>query len=201
MRFRMTLRAAAGLQGASGPTNLKVLTGMAAFLFIFASVLPAEVYSYTGVDFSSTFGTTYNSFDSVNATFTLNDPLGPDDSAYSAPFTSWTITDGYNTLCDTCGGSSLVSLIFTTDSSGNISDWYFEATNTGVDVLSGGSLAEGIGTSNTDEASTGGDSGTSTAGSWQDTTPTPEPGTFGMLLAGSLLLFGTMRRRANKPIV
>ncbi len=184
------------MQGNLSILKLKMLAGVAASLFIFATVLPAEVYQYTGVDYTYFSGPTYSSTESVNATFTLADPLAANDSSFTVTPTSWTITDGVNTLCDSCSGTSLGSVYFSTDSMGNITDWFFEATNTGssVDVYSGGS-----GGLNTDSATTGGDSATAPIGTWEDTTATPEPGTFGMmLLTGSLLLFGTLRRRAGR---
>lgn len=191
MRFRITLRA------------LKAFAGMAAFLFTFATLLPAEVYQYTGLNYATVnTGLTYTTSESVSATFTFADPLAANQTTpFAATATSWSIFDGVNAFCDSCG-DNLVSLVFATDSMGNISDWYFDVTNdaAGVEVFSGGPSGGGIGAVNTDTATTGSDFGTSTtAGSWQDTTP--EPGTLGMMLAGSLLLFGLRRRRAAKATV
>jgi hypothetical protein len=197
-----TLRTAIGFQDGSGPSKLKTFASMAAFLFIFATVLPAEVYQYTGVDYTTFTGVggTYSTSEAVNGTFTLSSPLGMSDTAFDATATvvSWTINDGVNTLCDTGCSSTLINLLFSTDPSGNITDWNFEATDAGigVDVSS-----EGISPAN-DTATTGGDSGTSTvAGTWEDVTPTPEPGTIGMMLAGTALLFGLHRLRAGKATV
>jgi hypothetical protein len=200
MQYKTGLSAtAAGLRGNFGNTKLKTLAGMAAScLFVFATALPAEVYSYTGLDYGTVSGLTYSTSESVNGTFTLASPLDASTTAAVTPI-SWTVTDGVNTLCDVCGGSSLMGIVLTTDGGGNISDWYFEATNTGIDIYSGGLTAEGQNPINTDFATTGGVTGTSTVpGTWADTTSaTPEPGTLAMLLAGSVLLFGSMRRRAK----
>lgn len=178
-------------------TRLKTFAGIAALLLSFATILPAEVYQYTGMDYTSVAGP-YATSEFVSGTFTLTDPLAANASGFSPTPTSWTITDGVNTLCDTCAGSTLVNIYFSTNSMDNIRDWFFEATNTGagVQVYSAGPV--GI---NADSATTGSDSAGAPIGTWQDTSPTPEPGTLGLTLAGSLLLIGTLRRRANKSFI
>jgi hypothetical protein len=187
------------LLGSGKILKLKTFAGTAAFLFMFATVLPAEVYTYTGLDYTSATGV-YSTSEFLTATFTLADPLPANQTGFAATATSWTATDGANTLCNTCSGSDLVVFSFSTDSTGNISDWYFFATNySGASMDSGGPLAESLGTPNADFVQADADGAESTgAGSWEDTTPSPEPGTLGMMLGGSLLLFGTMRRRAGK---
>src|SRR5271165_6077528 len=110
---RNTLRAApVGLRGGLKILKLKTFTSVAACFFIFATVLPAEVYQYTGMNYTTgSFGSTYSGGEFVSGTFTFADPLagGLTGSSRTGAVTSWTITDGVNTLCDpSCGAGTLV---------------------------------------------------------------------------------------------
>ncbi len=185
-------------------TTLQTLTGIAASLFVFAAVLPAEVYTYTGNVYTVTAGD-YTTSESVNATFALTDPLATDLTGFAATAVSWTVTDGINTLCDSCSRTTLTNLTFDTDSMGNITDWYFDAQNSSpvVDVFSAGPAGEGTMFPGTDSATTGTDNALSTVpGTWVDeTSAAPEPGTVGMMVAGMVLLVGLHRRRPASPTV
>lgn len=182
--------------------RLKTTGGVVACVFIFAAVLPAEIYQYTGHNYSMVSGT-YLMTQSVNATFILASPLATGATSVPTP-TSWSVSDGANTLNEGQDCDNLDSLSLTTDVNGNITDWYFVVDDGElVTIFSAGPTGEMSGLSSLDSAIT--DTyyaKTMSPGTWADTTngPTPEPGTLSTMLAGALLLARMSRRLRLIPL-
>jgi len=79
-------------------------------------------YNYTGSPFTNCNGSYPASCttEEVTASFTLSAPLGDNLSAYTASLTSYSFSDGYQTLNS---GDSTGGLQVWTDASGNITAW------------------------------------------------------------------------------
>jgi len=97
------------------------------FTLFSSPFVSAEVYTYTGPSFTNVFGP-YTTSMSVTATITTNALIPPDQTAYSigALVTSWTVSDGYNTLQGPDPGTILIANV-DTDSSGHIVGGYVGA--------------------------------------------------------------------------
>jgi MYXO-CTERM domain-containing protein len=84
------------------------------------------ILTYTGNDFT-TFTAPYTGTDKVTASITLAAPLG--DNLNGAPVTplAFSLADGVQTLSDTTDHFSVLDFAFSTDASGNITQWLVAA--------------------------------------------------------------------------
>ncbi len=147
-------------------------------------------YTYTGNDFTTVEGP-YTTSDSVSGSFTVASPLGDNLSNFGFLPTSFSFTDGVQTL--TNSDASLGSFFYVwTGGSGNVTSWNFG--------IPGPDLSGGIFTAATPShyrTDSGGfsDSGMGVnfynPGTWSvQSSVTPEPGSWMLLGTGMLGLLG-----------
>jgi hypothetical protein len=91
--------------------------------------MPNAVYTYTGNDFQAASGGAYNTTsDVVTVSLAFSAPLQPNTTYYDPATTSFTASDGVNTIT----GSTIPSgdyLFLQTGASGQITDWAIELFN------------------------------------------------------------------------
>lgn len=170
--------------------RLKMLVVAGALVSASVMAKADTTYTYTGTDFTSAYGA-YTTSDSVSGSFTLGSALGVDLSNYSFMPTSFSFTDGVQTLTSQSPLSSNDQFEVSTDAAGMITAWnilvygqqtsisnaYIATANEPNYTGDGGGYDDGDGAYNQ-----------GAAGKWTTTTmaPTPEPG--GLLLLGTGLV-------------
>lgn len=149
------------------------------------------VYKYTGNDFTTVFASGYTTADKITGTITLSSAL-PDSlttlTDETALVTAYSFSDGVNSFVSPCCDSGNQTIFdFTTDSSGNITDWVVtletDDNHTGDMTTQGGVTAF-------DQSLVGGVLGGDNNGSpgvWtleSSVSPVPEPATWMLLVLG-----------------
>lgn len=97
----------------------KTIVIFSALVTIFyGHLVQAEIYTYTGPNFTNTFGG-YTTNMSVTASITTSTPIPPNETDYNIAglITSWSMSDGVNTLQ---APGSILSAVVDTDNSGHI---------------------------------------------------------------------------------
>jgi len=161
-------------------------------------------YTYTGNPFTLDNGNPgLPAGAGISATLILSSPLG--DNLMNAPATgivSWSITDGTNTL--NAGNSTTQAFDFSTDGSGNITEWTFLAFNNSFymgtfkpETVFGDGASYMLADESLNYA-IGAPSGyamayNTTFGNWVPSTSTPEPAS-GLLLVAPLAWLAWRRR-------
>ncbi len=170
------------------------------------------IYTYTGNDFDSFFGSALNSSNFITASFTFASAL-PDDldlADESGSLLNWTVSDQTNTLSQF--GGNYLTLDLTTNESGEIANWSFFAetiaeTSSGIppNWLELASQNTGIVSDLSEFWVTDTDIAwiatvSSDPGTWAVTASTPEPSTIGWtcLLFGAMLLVAMQRQRQSR---
>ena len=187
-------------------------------LLLSAAITPTAkadvIYTYTGNDFNSFFGTELTGSNFVSASFTFASALpdGLDFADESGALLDWTVTDQSNTLSQ--AGGNYLTLNLSTDASGNITNsWSFFAEtmaepSSGIppDWLEIASQNTGFDNDLSEFWVTATDPAwiatvIADPGTWSvTTTATPEPSTIGLtsLLGGAMLLIAR-RRQIRRP--
>jgi len=174
--------------------------------------------TYTGNDFGpgGEALTPYTTSDSVSGSLTLSSPLDDNLDAANVSPSSFSFTDGVNSINDattvdgTCSqfGRSCPQFVFSTDSAGNISGWYVLIQDSDGEILTnGGSLTYLANGDPRDVAvlANGIDIGENSGapGYWtqSETASAPEPSSISLLGAAlSLIAMNILfSRRDNRP--
>jgi len=184
--------------------TLKIAT-LTIALGVFPSVLPADIYQYQGPHYT-TVNAPYTTSEALSGEFTITGTLGDSLNEVSIlnRITAWTVSDGQQTFCPTCGGNNLLlELTVSTNSSGKITDWFWDARspNDSNQDLSAGPGGESSGLSSYDQADinsgAGGYGFVHAAGSFTDiSNVTPEPG-YGVLALVLTALIVAVRSRKD----
>lgn len=185
-------------------------------LLLCAAITPTAkadvIYTYSGNDFNSFFGTALTASNFVSASFTFASAL-PGNLNFAderGSLLNWTVTDQSNTLSQG-GGNYLANLNLSTNASGAItnnlsSNWAFFAETTAggpPNWLQIASQDTGIVTDLSEFWLTGSDAAwiatiSNDPGTWTVTTAaTPEP-SLTSLLGGAILLIAIVRRRQSR---
>jgi hypothetical protein len=194
-----------------------ILSGLAA-----APSLKADTYeyTYTGNHFTSLQGSTaLTTSDYVSGTFTFASPLAGNlaNADESASVLSWSMSNQILTIVaanlSTNPSYSTPSMFFTTDASGNITDWDFQAWTGGCDASHS---CENVASIDLEQYSandafdqsllysdintfSSGASNNVAPGTWSEVTQTtPEPGSLLLLFAGASFLTAAGRFRAAR---
>jgi hypothetical protein len=186
---------------------LSIIVGITMAVLGAASATASVIYDYTGPNFATAFSP-YTTSDNVTASITLNAALGPNLPFSPITPTAFVFKDGVQTISDTTPNVTLVSLFFSTDSTGGIFDW-----NAVVDVQVGIGITDQIQTIGVHGASPffqdegqfpAGTSAfaltNSNTGQWtiQSQSAVPEPSTWAMMILGFCGLGFMAYRRKSK---
>jgi len=177
----------------------------------------SEVYTYTGNDFTGVSGS-YSTLDSVSISITLSTPLGDDFSGSVTP-TSFTASDGVQTITSANASLSSSAFYFVTNGSGQITGWVVEVfTNPYVYSVSGGAIGTqgagqytyqpppdaivGSGSTNEDDGALWGSVATSgyidgDPGTWS---ATPLPAALPLFATGLGVMSFVVRRKRRKNV-
>ncbi len=99
----------------------KFLAGLIMVTLLASSNVYAVVYNYTGLNFNDVSGA-YTTSMRVTGSFSTSTPIPPNSVNFDATgiVTSWSFSDGLQTIDNTNGVIGSNSFIFTTDGAGNI---------------------------------------------------------------------------------
>jgi hypothetical protein len=178
---------------------------LAALLLPLPAFADTFTYTYTGNDFTVVQGS-YTLTDSVTGEFALSAPLS-DTTSYDAIPTSFSFSDGIQTITNSTPGISVFGFDVTTDASGDIVSWLIDIgvlTNSGsgnyftslsTANVSNGAIDSGYNPFTGNEGSIRNDPGTWTV--TDNPAATPEPSSL-ILLGSGLAAAAAFGRRLRE---
>lgn len=184
--------------------RLRSLFLSALILVLPLPLLADTVYSYTGNPFTTYYGspTQFTAADFVSGSFTVATPLADNLSSQLISPTSFSFSNGIDTLSSADLNVNDAVFNVVTDSTGAIDQWIVYIQTSTVSLythqLGSGSYDGGLagaGSSNVEQGVVDNDPGTWTETSTTDPSAVPEPNTLALLSSGVLGLVGMVRRR------
>jgi len=155
----------------------------------------ATDYTYTGKDFTSV-DRTFSSTDKVTGTFVVSSPLGDDLSYASLTPTTFSFSDGVNTLNNTDSVATIFDV--STSNSGQITEWDISIvglSDTITTADNGSSIVDAdIGTSGTTFAYN-----TGTPGTWKSTSVPEYSSPLYVIFSAAVIGIGFLARRGRVP--
>jgi hypothetical protein len=164
------------------------------------SAARADIYTYTGFDFTFASGT-YTLTDYVSGSFTLASPLGDNLSLASVTPSSYSFTDQVQTITSLSPPSD-VTFKISTDASGNIDKWFINLENPSPY----NQISTQTQPNQEDIGQSGGSEGYNLFESYSESqwtvsgTSTPEPGFYGLMAIGVGVLFTVVIRRNRREV-
>ena len=179
-------------------------------LFVAAVVVAAgpgvanasAIYDYTGNDFTLVSGP-YTTADSIMGSLTLSAPLGDNLNLVTVTPSAFSFSDGVQSI-SASNGSGTSSFLFSTDATGNITQWdvnlCISPCSDLIQIQTTSNLSIGTFDLGTNDAGTG--INNLSPGVWSSPSVTPLPGALPLFATGLGLtsLFGWRRKRKSPAI-
>jgi hypothetical protein len=161
-----------------------------------ATAEASVVYTYTGNDFT-TVEPPYTVNDKVTGSFTTSTAIAPSVTLDPISPIAFSFSDGVQTVTDATSGQTS-TLEISTDSSGNITEWFILLNFPGGQIFTGNSAIT-VTDAGTNFPTVSQAENFGSPGQWTMAGAAPEPSTWAMMLLGFAGIGFLTYRRKNRP--